>query len=79
MFRKLSKSSSEEILRDEGELEERRQAAMQRVLTRQRQTQKKAKEEQQQHLEKRVNAILSLRSNITASEVGKIRGRRRVV
>ena len=57
------------MIKDDTELDRHRQAAMQRVLARQRETQRKAKEEHQQHVERRMNAILSLRKNITASEV----------
>ncbi len=67
----MQKSRSAELLMNEGGVEKQREEAMKRVLTRQRDTQRRAQEEQQQHMEKRMNAILSLKKNITASEVNR--------
>ena len=68
----LRKSSSEELLRDVGELEQQREAAMKRVLDRQREAQRRTQQEEQLHVEKRMSAILSLKKNIAASEVCKV-------
>lgn len=71
MFRHAGELEAAKLLAfgEDADLSRHRKAAMQRVLTQQRATQEKAKEEHRQHLEKRMNAILSLRKNIAASEV----------
>lgn len=73
-YRHAGELEEERPIQEGADLGKQRKAAMQRVLTHQRASQERAKEDHRQHLEKRMKAILSLKENIAASEVWRWRG-----